>query len=166
MNRIRKPCVWITGMSGAGKSTLAKAISEQIECCVLDADWLRLGINSDLGFSAVDRRENVRRIAHIARIVAQNGVIPVVACISPLELDRDMAKDILYDGRFIEVFVDTPLAVCQARDTKGLYQQAESDGITDLPGLGSRYERPKNPTITIEYGQSPYHGASQVVSII
>ena len=146
--------LWFTGLSGAGKSALSDALSRRLHdagrlCYVLDGDNLRHGLNGDLGFSAADRRENVRRMAHTAALMYDAGLIALAACISPFQSERDFARSLVPAGRFVEVFVDTPLAVCEQRDTKGLYQRARRGEISDFTGIDSPYEPPRRPEIVI-----------------
>lgn len=151
----QKPCViWFTGLSGAGKSTIANAletllVEEGRHTFLLDGDNLRLGLNRDLGFSREDRSENIRRSAEVAKLMADAGLIVIVACISPFEAERAMAKQVVSDHEFIEVFVDTPIEVCISRDPKGLYKKALSGDIKDFTGLGSPYEVPKRPDVVL-----------------
>lgn len=156
MKPLTKPCVWITGLSGAGKSHLARALARRVEGYVLDADDLRMGINADLGFSAADRSENVRRMAHVARIMASAGVLPVVACCSPRWRDRDAARWLFPEGRFIEVYVDTPLAVCMERDSKGLYREYRAGRIQCMIGLDIPYELTPHPgpDVVVRHGET------------
>ncbi len=147
--------LWFTGLSGAGKSALSNWLSRRLHSAglltyVLDGDNLRHGLNSDLGFGAADRQENVRRLAHIASLIYGAGLITLVACISPFQAERDFARSLVAKGRFVAVFVDTPLAVCERRDTKGLYRRARLGEITDFTGIDSPYEPPANPEITID----------------
>jgi bifunctional enzyme CysN/CysC len=147
--------LWFTGLSGAGKSALSRWLSRRLHddgllTYVLDGDNLRHGLNGDLGFSVPDRRENVRRLAHVAGLMCEAGLITLVACISPFQAERDFARSLVGLGKFLEVFVDTPLALCEERDTKGLYRRARLGEITDFTGIDSPYERPTNPDITIE----------------
>ena len=146
--------LWFTGLSGAGKSALSDALSRRLHdagrlCYVLDGDNLRHGLNGDLGFSAADRRENVRRMAQVAALMYDAGLIALAACISPFQSERDFARSLVPAGRFVEVFVDTPLAVCEQRDTKGLYQRARRGEISDFTGIDSPYEPPLRPEIVI-----------------
>ena len=142
--------VWFTGLSGSGKSTLANELSEQLFIMekphyVLDGDNLRLGINRDLGFSPEERTENIRRTAEVARLMADAGLIVLVAIVSPSERDRQMARSIIGDERFSLVFVDTPLEVCEQRDPKGLYKKARLGQLPNFTGVGANYERPEHP---------------------
>ena len=146
--------LWFTGLSGAGKSALSGWLSRRLHDAgwltyVLDGDNLRHGLNDDLGFGIADRRENVRRLAHVASLMYEAGLITLVACISPFQSERDFARSLVGPDKFVEVFVDTPLALCEERDTKGLYRRARLGEITDFTGIDSPYERPTNPEITI-----------------
>ena len=146
--------LWFTGLSGAGKSALSGWVSRRLHddgllTYVLDGDNLRHGLNDDLGFAISDRRENVRRLAHVASLMYEAGLITLVACISPFQAERDFARSLVPQGKFVEVFVDTPLALCERRDTKGLYRRARLGEITDFTGIDSPYERPANPEIII-----------------
>jgi adenylylsulfate kinase len=140
-------CIWLTGLPGAGKSTLAALMRQvlantALEPVVVDADGMRTRLNRDLGFSRQDRRENVRRIAEVARLFAENGQTPIVACISPYVADRSMAREILMPHNVLEVFVDAPVDVCRRRDPKGLYAQAAKGTIKGLVGFDVDYEPP------------------------
>jgi adenylyl-sulfate kinase len=146
------PTVWFTGLSGAGKTTLALAVAGRlselgIAHSVLDGDELRATLSADLGFSPQDRTEQVRRAAHLARILGDAGVIPLVALVSPIRADRDAARALHPSGRFIEVHVATPLAVCEERDVKGLYRRAHAGEVSDLTGIGQDYEAPLSPEL-------------------
>ena len=152
------PTVWFTGLSGAGKTTLARAVGDLLRnrglaVTVLDGDELRATLSSDLGFSKAERTEQVRRAAHLARILGEAGVIPLVALVSPVRADRKAARALHEPGRFIEVHVATSLAVCEQRDTKGLYARARSGEIPDLTGIGQPYEPPHEPEIVLDAGQ-------------
>jgi adenylyl-sulfate kinase len=146
--------VWLTGLSGAGKSTLAVALEEALAdagraCLVLDGDNLRGGLNRDLGFARDDRRENIRRIAEVARLMNEAGLIVITACISPYRADRTAASDIIGIDRFIEIYVDAPLEVCERRDPKGLYRRARRGEIPDFTGISAPYETPEAPAATV-----------------
>ena len=147
--------LWFTGLSGAGKSALSGSLSRQLHdtgwlTYVLDGDNLRHGLNDDLGFGIGDRRENVRRLAHVASLMHEAGLITLVACISPFQSERDFARSLVGRDKFVEVFVDTPLALCEERDTKGLYRRARLGEITDFTGIDSPYEKPTNADIIIQ----------------
>ncbi|WP_250534522.1 adenylyl-sulfate kinase [Caballeronia sp. AZ10_KS36] len=155
------PCVWLTGLSGAGKSTIANGLIAVLResgqaALLLDGDVLRNGLSRDLSFSVQDRAENIRRAAEIARLAADAGIVPVVALISPLRSERARAKEIVGDSRFIEIFVDTPLTLCEARDPKGLYVQARKGAIKEFTGISSPYEAPESPDVHLSTeGSSP-----------
>jgi len=118
--------------------------------CVLDGDSLRKGLCRDLGFSEADRVENIRRVAEVARLMVDAGLTVMVALVSPFREQRRLARQLLSDGEFIEVFVDTPLAECERRDPKGMYARARKGELKDFTGIGSRYERPENPDVRID----------------
>ena len=146
--------LWFTGLSGAGKSALSARVARRLHeggrlAYVLDGDNLRHGLNGDLGFSQAHRRENVRRLAHTAALMYDAGLITLVACISPFQAERDFARAQAPPGRFVEVFVDTPLELCEARDTKGLYRRARRGEIANFTGIDSPYEPPRSPEIVI-----------------
>lgn len=151
-----KPCtIWLTGLSGSGKSTIAKLLEKQLIdsgrlAFLLDGDNVRHGLNRDLGFSAEDRKENIRRIAEVAKLMNNAGMIVVTAFISPYKEDRDDARTIIGAERFAETFVDTPLEVCEQRDPKGLYKRARQGEITGFTGIDAPYEKPDNPELTID----------------
>ena len=151
----QRPCIlWLTGLSGAGKSTLANALEHELftrrcHTMVLDGDNLRLGLNRDLGFAPADRRENIRRIGEVSRLFVQSGLIVITAFISPFRDDRRMVRSLVEPGEFIEIFMDTPLEVCEARDVKGLYRRARSHEISEFTGISSPYEAPEHPELHI-----------------
>ncbi|MGE8146454.1 adenylyl-sulfate kinase [Pseudomonas frederiksbergensis] len=143
----RPRCLWLTGLSGAGKSTLANALELQLNqrgfhTFILDGDNLRGGLCSDLGMGADCRRENIRRMAEVARLMVDAGLIVIVAAISPFRAERDTARRLFTEGDFVEVYVSTPFAVCAQRDPKGLYQAALQGRIKDFTGIDSPYEAP------------------------
>ena len=153
-NHHRGCVVWLTGLSGAGKSTIAEELERQFHqlgrpAYVLDGDKVRTGLCSDLGFSPVDRKENIRRIAEVANLFADAGLVCIVAFISPYRADRDRARSLLPSGRFIEVFLSTPLDVCEQRDTKGLYARARAGLVRDFTGISAPYEPPLNPELEL-----------------
>ncbi|KAK4563385.1 hypothetical protein RGQ29_005774 [Quercus rubra] len=172
----QKGCViWITGLSGSGKSTVACALSQFLHqrgkmCYILDGDNVRHGLNRDLGFKAEDRAENIRRIGEVAKLFADAGVICIASLISPYRRDRDACRALLPDGDFIEVFMDVPLEVCEARDSKGLYKLARAGKIKGFTGIDDPYEQPLNCEIVLEYkggdGASPCVMAEKVVSYL
>ncbi|MFM1861446.1 MAG: hypothetical protein RLY80_1035 [Actinomycetota bacterium] len=151
--------IWLTGLSGSGKSTIANALEQTLyangaHCYVLDGDNLRLGLNMDLGFTPEDRAENVRRVSEVAKLMVDAGLIVITALVSPFEADRNRAKSIFAEGEFLEVFVDTPVEICQQRDPKGLYKKSAAGEIPNFTGVGQDYERPKNPDLILD-GTAP-----------
>jgi bifunctional enzyme CysN/CysC len=152
----QKPCVlWFTGLSGAGKSTIANLLERRLlalgrHTYLLDGDNVRHGLNKDLGFTEADRVENIRRVAEVARLMADAGLIVLVSFISPFRAERRMARGLLEPGEFVEVFVDTPLAVAETRDPKGLYKKARRGELKNFTGLDSPYEAPENPELRID----------------
>jgi adenylylsulfate kinase len=146
--------LWFTGLSGSGKSTLAIALERQLfdqgySVVVLDGDNIRTGINNNLSFSPEDRVENIRRIAEVAKLFLANGIICIVSFISPTRDMRDNARHIIGTDDFIEVFIDTPLEICEARDVKGLYKKARAGEIRDFTGVNAPYEVPLQPDVHI-----------------
>ncbi len=152
----QKPCIlWFTGLSGSGKSTLANALELKLHqvgkhTYLLDGDNIRHGINSDLGFDDASRVENIRRIGEIAKLFVDAGTIVITAFISPFREDRENVRALVEAGEFIEVFVDTPLEVCEQRDPKGLYKKARSGDIPHFTGISSPYEEPDKAEIHIK----------------
>ena len=153
------PTVWFTGLSGAGKTTIARAVAELLTEAglahtLLDGDELRATVSADLGFSREDRAEQVRRVGHLARILGDAGVVPLVALVSPFRVDRDAVRRLHAPGRFLEVHVATPLEVCAERDVKGLYARSaarSAAGEEDLlTGVGQDYEAPESPELVLD----------------
>ena len=165
----QKPCVvWFTGLSGAGKSTVANLADRQLaslgrHTALLDGDNIRHGLNRDLGFSASDRVENIRRVAEVARLMADAGLIVLVAFISPFRAEREMARRLMPSGEFFEVFVDTPIELCRARDSKGLYAKADRGELPDFTGVSSPYEAPEAPDLRLPPGVPAEEHARMVV---
>ncbi len=161
--------LWFTGLSGSGKSTVAievdRVLTERgVACTVLDGDNVRHGLNSDLGFSPEDRNENIRRIGEVAKLFTEAGMINLTAFISPYLEDRDRNRKIQGDCDFVEVFVDAPLAVCEARDTKGLYKKARAGIIPEFTGISAPYEAPEKAEITLDTdAESVEQSAARVV---
>jgi bifunctional enzyme CysN/CysC len=151
----QKPRVlWFTGLSGSGKSTIANEVEKSLNLMnrhtfLLDGDNVRHGLNKDLGFTEADRIENIRRVGEVAKLMADAGLIVLTAFISPFRAERDMVRSMLPDGEFIEIFVDTPLDVAEARDVKGLYKKARSGQLKNFTGIDSPYEAPLNPEIRV-----------------
>jgi adenylyl-sulfate kinase len=142
--------IWLTGLSGSGKTTIALELEKQIDCVILDGDNLRTGLCSDLGFSIVDRDENIRRVSEVAKLFYSSERIVIVSFISPLQAQRSFARSLIPQGDFIEVYIATPLSVCEKRDVKGLYARARAGEIKDFTGISSPYEPPENPEVTIQ----------------
>jgi bifunctional enzyme CysN/CysC len=147
--------IWLTGLSGSGKSTIANGVEKRLHALgmhpyVLDGDNLRMGLNSDLGFTPEDRAENVRRISEVAKLLVDAGLIVLVAVISPFETDRQRAKSLFEEGEFLEVFVDTPVEICAERDPKGLYKKASKGEIPNFTGVGQGYETSRNPDLRLK----------------
>lgn len=150
--------LWFTGLSGAGKSTLANALDAHLfalgyHTYVLDGDNLRRGLCADLGFSERDRQENMRRVGAVAGLMMDAGLIVLASFISPFQQDRQGVRTLIHPGKFVEIFVDTPLAVCEARDVKGLYAKARQGEIRAFTGISSSYEAPTQPDITVNTAQ-------------
>lgn len=150
--------IWLTGLSGAGKSTIGFALEHALlnagrACYVLDGDNVRHGLNKDLGFSPEDRTENIRRIAEVAHLFNDAGLMVISAFISPYQADRAVARDIVGTDRFIEVHVATDLAVCEQRDPKGLYAKARAGKIADFTGISAPYEAPAAPELVLDTAQ-------------
>lgn len=155
---------WLTGLSGAGKSTIAFDFEQRLRqarrpCVVLDGDDLRSGLSRDLGFTERDRRENIRRTAEVARMMNDVGLVVVTSLVSPLRDDRSVAREIVGDARFVEVFVSTSLQVCEARDPKGLYRKARSGELRQFTGVSAPYETPLAPALTVDTSQLQPGGA-------
>lgn len=153
----RGAVVWLTGLSGSGKSTVGMALEAALVgrgrvAYVLDGDNVRHGLCADLGFSAADRAENVRRVGHVAQLFADAGVVVIAAFISPYRADRQAIRDRLPDNAFFEVHLATDLAVCEARDPKGLYQRARAGEIADFTGISAPYEPPDTPELVLDTG--------------
>ncbi|MEQ1860469.1 MAG: adenylyl-sulfate kinase [Chthoniobacteraceae bacterium] len=154
--------LWLTGLSGSGKTTIATGIeqllaSEGVRACVLDGDDLRRGLSSDLGFSAEDRAENMRRAAEVARLLAHAGLVVIVALISPIRDERRRARETARAGgvEFAEIFLDCPLAICEQRDPKGLYKKARAGEIGDFTGVSAAYEPPDRAELVVRSGEEP-----------
>jgi bifunctional enzyme CysN/CysC len=152
----QKPCVlWFTGLSGAGKSTIANLVDKKLHSLkrhtyLLDGDNVRHGLNKNLGFTDADRVENIRRIAEVSKLMVDAGLIVSTAFISPFRAERQMARGLLAEGEFIEIFVDTPINVAEERDPKGLYKKARSGALKNFTGIDSPYEPPEKPELVID----------------
>ena len=153
-------CLWFTGLSGAGKSTIANAVERQLAArkqhtFLLDGDNVRHGLCRDLGFTSTDRVENIRRVGEVAKLMVEAGLIVIVAFISPFRAERRMARELFAPGEFLEVFIDAPLAVCEARDPKGLYRKARAGELQNFTGIDSAYEPPDAPEIHLRSDLAP-----------
>jgi bifunctional enzyme CysN/CysC len=161
--------IWLTGLSASGKSTIARQLEKQLvergnPCYILDGDNVRHGLNRDLGFSMEDRQENIRRIAEVAALMNDAGVIVITAFISPYRQDRQSAREVIGDQAFIEAFVDTPIEICEQRDPKGLYKKARAGEIRQFTGVSDVYEAPANAEITLPTASlSPAEAANLII---
>ena len=163
--------IWLTGLSGSGKSTIANLVEKELfaqgkHCYVLDGDNIRLGINRDLGFTPEDRAENVRRVAEIARLFVDAGLIVIVALVSPFEVDRQAARSLFNREQFAEVWIDTSPEVCEQRDPKGLYKKAKEGKLPNLTGVGQEYEPPSNPELIVDGGQDLQRNVIEILRLI
>lgn len=188
LNGHRGCVIWFTGLSGSGKSTLANLVDRKlyergVRGYVLDGDNVRHGLNAGpailekvhgkefadrfgLGFSAQAREENIRRIGAVARLFCEDGIVALTGFISPYRRDRDRVRDTLADGDFVEIYVDTPLEVCEIRDPKGLYKKARAGEIKGFTGIDDPYEAPKNPEIHLDGQKNPDELADQVITYL
>lgn len=163
--------VWFTGLSGSGKSTLAFALEEAlvakgVAAYVLDGDNVRFGLNSDLGFSPEDRTENIRRIGEVCRLFQDSGMVVLTAFISPYIDDRARVRALHAEGSFVEVFVDTPLEVCEQRDVKGLYKKARAGEIPEFSGVSAPYEPPAQPELTVDTAKPLVDCVAEIISFL
>src|SRR3989338_6006015 len=154
----RGAVVWLTGLSGCGKSTVAREIEHalienKINSYVLDGDNIRHGLNSNLGFSPDDRKENIRRIGEVARLFCETNIVTLTAFISPYRADRDLSRSLVPKGQFFEVFCNASLEVCEQRDTKGLYKKARAGQIPEFTGISAPYEAPENAELVLKSDQ-------------
>jgi bifunctional enzyme CysN/CysC len=171
--KTQTPCVlWLTGLSGAGKSTIADLVERELNLrgChtyVLDGDNLRHGLNKDLGFTHDDRVENVRRVAEVAKLMVDAGLIVMVALISPFAAERALARGLFPGGEFFEIYVDAPLELAEARDPKGLYKRARSGELINFTGIDSPYEVPESPDLRLDTAAlEPRAAAEAVISLL
>ncbi len=164
--------VWLTGLSGSGKSTIANSLERKLHLrgmrtMLLDGDNIRLSLNRDLGFGEADRMENIRRIGEVAKLMADAGLIVITAFISPHREDRDRVRALILPGEYLEIFVDTPFAVCEERDPKGLYLKARQGLIPNFTGIDSPYEPPKNPELRLDTTvQSAGECADSIIALL
>ena len=164
-------CLWLTGLSGAGKTTIANSLDMNLyqlnnHSFVLDGDNVRHGLNKDLGFSGGDRTENLRRVAEVAKLMVEAGLIVIVSFISPFKKDRDFARSLFNDNPFIEIFVDTPLEKCEERDAKGLYAKARAGEVKNFTGINSPYEAPGNPEIHLNTNSTPDEAVKIIINYL
>jgi bifunctional enzyme CysN/CysC len=160
--------IWFTGLSGSGKSSIANILEKKMQAMghhtiTLDGDNIRHGINRDLGFTQADRVENIRRVGEVAKLMLDGGLICISSFISPFTSERDMVRGLVEENEFVEVFVDTPLEVCEERDVKGLYAKARSGELTNFTGISSPYEEPRNPEIRIDTTQVSVEEAADLI---
>jgi adenylylsulfate kinase len=164
-----KACtIWFTGLSGSGKSTLALSVEKALfgagcRTIVLDGDNIRHGLNSNLGFSPEDRKENIRRIGEVAKLFTDTGVINMTAFISPYREDRDLAREIAPEGSFFEVYVYADLEICEERDPKGLYKKARAGEIPNFTGISAPYEEPENAALKVDTGKESLEESTEKV---
>ena len=165
----QKPVVvWFTGLSGSGKSTIANLVEKKLHALgrhsfLLDGDNVRHGLNRDLGFTDADRVENIRRVGEVARLMTDAGLIVLTAFISPFRSERQMVRDLMAEGEFMEIFIDTPISVAEGRDVKGLYKKARSGQLKNFTGIDSPYEAPETPDITIDTTKIPAETAADII---
>jgi len=169
----QKGClIWFTGLSGSGKSSIAYTVEHELTkrghlCYVLDGDNVRHGLNKNLGFSAEDRAENIRRIGEVGKLFVDAGAITMTAFISPYRADRDANRDLLAEGEFVEVFMDVPLGTCEQRDPKGLYKKARAGEIKGFTGIDDPYEAPEKAELVVKNGEcTPQEAAAQVIAYL
>ncbi|KAA8725867.1 MAG: adenylyl-sulfate kinase [Ewingella americana] len=163
--------LWFTGLSGSGKSTVAGALEQALHAIgvstyLLDGDNVRHGLCRDLGFSDDDRRENIRRVGEVAKLMVDAGLVVLTAFISPHRAERDMVRDLLDKDQFIEIFVDTPLAICEARDPKGLYKKARAGELKNFTGIDSVYQAPEAPDVHLDGEQLVTHLVPQLLDVL
>ena len=160
--------IWMTGLSGAGKTTVSNTLIRHLKnagknCVLLDGDLLREGLCRDLGFGEVDRTENIRRVAEVAHLFNQHGIDSICALISPLKVHRDLARSIIGEAAFKEVYIATPMAACEARDAKGLYKRARAGTLPQFTGVSAPYEIPEDPVFRIDTSVLDQEKAAQVL---
>ena len=160
---------WFTGLSGSGKTTIGHALHQYLHerkyhVVILDGDNIRHGLNKDLGFTETDRIENIRRVAEVAKLFLDAGLIVIVTFISPFQRDREMARTITKEYDFIDVYMSTPLSVCESRDPKGLYKKARAGELANFTGIDSIYEAPKNPMVSLDTSKMSVEESIRVIS--
>jgi bifunctional enzyme CysN/CysC len=168
LNGHKARVLWFTGLSGSGKSSIADALEQRlhkrgIRTYILDGDNVRYGLNQDLGFDDADRVENIRRVAEVAKILADAGIVVLTSFISPFKAERDMARRLFEDGEFLEIHVDTPIEAAEKRDVKGLYVKARRGELPNFTGVDSPYEAPEKPEIHLRSGKESIDACVQQV---
>ena len=171
LNGHKGKVIWFTGLSGSGKSTIANALEIELHrqgkrTYILDGDNIRQGLNKDLGFTEADRVENIRRIADVAKLMMDAGLIVMTAFISPFRREREMARELIGTDHFVEIFVDTPLDVCEARDPKGLYKKARTGQLPNMTGINSPYEPPLAPEFVAHGAQATEHIVREICDLL
>jgi adenylylsulfate kinase len=172
LNQHKSVILWFTGLSGSGKSTLAHAVEEELhqrKCrtYVLDGDNVRHGLNGDLGFSESDRKENIRRIGNVSKLFLDAGTIVLTAFISPFKTDREIVRNLVPHGDFLEIFCNASLSVCEQRDTKGMYKKARKGLIKNFTGISSPYEDPDKPELVVNTGENSLSECvNQVIALL
>jgi bifunctional enzyme CysN/CysC len=164
--------IWFTGLSGSGKSSIANILEKKLysmglHTIILDGDNIRHGLNKDLGFTEADRVENIRRVGEVARLMIESGLICITAFISPFESERRMIRSLVSENEFVEIYVDTPLEICEERDVKGLYAKAREGKLPNFTGISSPFEKPENPEIRIDTTKiSPERAADIIIDFL
>ena len=172
LNKHRSAVIWFTGLSGSGKSTIAHSVEEELyklgcRTIVLDGDNIRYGLSSNLTFSDDDRKENIRRIGEVAKLIMEAGVVAITAFISPFKKDRNLVRRLLPQGDFIEIYCNASLETCESRDVKGLYKHARAGKIKNYTGIDSPYEAPSNPELVIDTESESLEGSvSKVIDFL
>ncbi len=166
--RQRGMMIWFTGLSGSGKSTIAMGVERELYkrgvlCMILDGDNIRAGINSNLGFSVEDRTENIRRIAEVGKLFVQTGVVTLACFVSPTGTIRAMARDIIGEADFLEVYVSTPMEECERRDVKGLYARARRGEVKEFTGISSPFEAPEHPALSLDTSVLPLQESVRLI---
>lgn len=168
LNGHKSKVIWFTGLSGSGKSTLANMLEIQLyhmgmHTYILDGDNIRHGLNKDLGFTEDDRVENIRRISELAALMMDAGLIVITAFISPFRRERDLARQLVGENKFIEIYVNTPIEVCEKRDTKGLYRKARNGDILNMTGINSPYEAPVRPNFIVDTSKQNHDFLEKII---
>jgi bifunctional enzyme CysN/CysC len=168
LNSQKSAVLWFTGLSGAGKSTIANIVEQRLHAAghhttLLDGDNVRHGLNRDLGFTEVDRVENIRRVGEVAKLMVESGLIVLCSFISPYRAEREIARSLVEKDEFIEIFVDTPIEACIERDPKGLYAKAQAGKLNNFTGIDAPYEPPENPEVRLQTLEQPPQQLAEIV---